>query len=283
MLVALLAPLLSAHAAGFHFVRAEAIGGVTDGVPEGGVGVSAFSDATCGWITFGDPANDGALVRAWRLESAWSGPELGVVPRLFRELVEPYAVPFAVPWVQAHLGGDAAAGKHLTADLSGHHLLNVPGFWGVDPRRAYLGPSLGLGLNGTWWRGWRDVADGVVMTGKVTGEAGLLAGVTVRDTWYAQARAVVHVDLFGLHQSNLGLAAVTGFFLDRAGLPVGLELRGELGRGDDTASTRRETRWAARAALFWKLAPPFQTKLEEAIERRRAEESAGDGGGATSG
>lgn len=275
MVVALLALLPSAEAAGFHFVRAEVIGGVSDEVPEGGVGASAISDGLAGWITFGDPRADGALVRAWRVESAWHGPVLGVVPRAFRGLVEPHVVPFAIPWVQGHLGGDAAAGELVAADVSGHYVLNVPGFWQVDARRAYVGPSLGLGLNGTWWDGWRGAEEGVVMTGKVTGEASLLAGVTVRDTWYAQGRAVASLDLFGIHQSNLGVAAVTGVFLDRIGLPIGLELRGELDQGDDNVAAAPGMRWAVRAALFWKLTPPYQTKIEEDLERRRRAEAVG--------
>lgn len=277
-MLAALALLPLAGAAGFHFLRADLIGGVSGhgaagALPEGGIGVSAVSDAVAGWITFGDPA-EGPLVRAWRLESSWHGPVIGVVPRAFRGLVPPPAVPFAVPWVQAHVGGDAAARKLVEADVSGHYLLNVPGFWNVDPRRVYVGPSAGLGLNGTWWERWRDEADGYVMTGKVTGEAGLLAGITVRDTWYAQARAVGALDLFGRHQGNVNLAGVTGVFLDRVGVPVGVEVRGDLDHGDDTASIALETRWAVRASVFWKLTPPYQTRIEEDLERRRREAAA---------
>ena len=270
----LLALTIEAEAAGFHFARAEVIGGMTEGVPEGGVGASVVSDVLNGWITFGDPAVDGHLVRAWRIDSSFHGPVLGVVPPTFRGLVRPHDVRFAVPWFQGHLGGEAAAGKLVEADVSGHYVLNVPGFWNVDPRHAYIGPSAGLGLNGTWWEGWRGAPDGVVMTGKATGEAGFLAGVTVRDTWYAQGRAVLSLDLFGAHQKNLGVAAETGVFLDRVGVPVGVEVRGELDRGNDTVTTLPATRWAVRLGLFWKLTPPFQTKIEEGIERRRREAAA---------
>ncbi|MDP2312553.1 MAG: hypothetical protein Q8P41_06575 [Pseudomonadota bacterium] len=274
--------IATASAAGFHFVRAEVIGGVTGQVPEGGVGASFISDALHGWATFGDPAVDRHLVRAWRVGSSFLGPVLGVVPPTFRGMVPRNDVPFALPWVQAHLGGEAAAGKLVEADVSGHYVLNVPGFWDVDPRRAYVGPSAGLGLNGTWWEGWRGDESGVVMTGKATGEAGFLAGVTLRDTWYAQGRAVVSLDLFGAHQSNLGVAATTGVFLDRVGIPVGVEVRGELDRGNDTVTTEPATRWAARLALFWKLTPPFQTKIEEDLERRRREAAAAAARGAGS-
>jgi hypothetical protein len=270
----LLALLATAHAAGFHLVRAELIGGVTAGVPEGGVGASLVSDLANGWVTFGDPAADGHLVRAWRLDSSFHGPVLGVVPPAFRGMVRPHDVRFALPWLHAHVGGDVASGKLVETDVSGHYLFNVPGLWEVDPRRAYVGPSAGLGLNGTWWEGWRDAPEGVVMTGKVTGEAGVLAGVTVRDTWYAQGRAVASVDLFGVHQANLGVAAKTGVFLDRVGVPVGVELRGELDRGNDTVTTLPTTRWAVRLGVLWKLTPPFQTRIEEDLERRRKETAA---------
>lgn len=275
----LLALLATAHAAGFHLARAELIGGVTAGVPEGGVGASLVSDAVNGWITFGDPSADRHVVRAWRLDSSFDGPVLGVVPPTFRGLVRPHDVPFALPWLHAHVGGDAASGKLVEADVSGHYLFSVPGLWRVDPRRAYLGPSAGLGLNGTWWEGWRGAPDGIVMTGKLTGEAGLLAGVTVRDTWYAQGRAVVSLDLFGEHQSNVGAAAETGVFLDRVGLPVGVEVRGELDRGNDTVTTLPATNWAVRLGVFWKLTPPFQTKIEEDLERRRRDAAAAAAGG----
>lgn len=270
MLPALLALVLPAKAAGFHFLRAEAIAGASDGVPEGGVGASAISDALAGWITFGSPATDGHIVRAWRVSSSDLGPVIGVVPPLFRGLVRPHALPFALPWLHAHVGGDAATGKLVEADVSAHTLLNVPGFWGGDPRRAYLGPSAGLGLNGTWWEDWRATsAPGVVMTGKITGEGGLLGGVTLRDTWYAQGRAVAGVDLFGEHAWNVGVGAVTGVFLDRVGVPAGLEVRGQVDIGDDTASGAVEPAWSVRGALFWKLTPPFQTRIEQELEKKR--------------
>ena len=264
--------LSSAEAAGFHYVRAEAIGGLGDGeIAEGGVGASLISDIARGWITFGDPARDGHVVRAWRVSSAADGPVLGLVPRDFRGLVRPYDVPFVLPWLHGHVGGDALARKHVEAEVAGHYVLNVPGFWEVDPRRAHLGPTAGLALNGTWWDEWRDEPGPAVMTGKVRGEAGLVGGVTARDTWYAQAHAVASLDLFGIHQVNVGVAGVTGLYLARLGVPLGVEVRGELDRGNDTVTTRPETHWSLRTLLFWKLAPPFQTRIEERIERRREE------------
>jgi hypothetical protein len=281
MLAALLA-ILPASAAGFHFLKAEAIGGVGGGADgaaqaEVGVGASIVSDVVAGWITFGDPAADGHLVRAWRIESSFYGPVLGIVPRSFRGLAPPPARDWLFPWTYGSLGGDTAARTLVAAKVAGHYLLDVPGVWAIDPRRAYVGPSAGLGLAGTWWDGWRDETSTVVMTGKITGEGGLAAGVTVRDTWYAQARAVASIDLFGIHQTRLDVAAVTGVFLDRVGLPLGVELRGELDRGNDTVTTLPETHWSARAALYYKLVPPYQTRIEEGIERRRAARTAPPG------
>jgi hypothetical protein len=258
----LLSLLANADAAGFHFLRAEVIGGAAEATPEAGVGISALSDILAGWITFGDPAVDGHVVRAWRVQSSYHGPILGVVPPTFRGLVPLYDVPFAIPWVQAHLGGDASTFKAFEADIAGHYLFNVPGLWELDPRRGYLGPSLGIGAEGTVW-------DGAPASGQAKAEAGFLAGITLRDTWYIQARTVGSVSLFGEHYTNLNTAAVTGVFLDRVGLPVGLEVRGELDHGGDTRSRAVETTWAVRAALFWKLVPPFQTRIEEQLERRR--------------
>jgi hypothetical protein len=267
-MLSLLVLLPTAHAAGYHFVRADALAGATNGAFEAGVGASLLSDALAGWITFGDPASDRQLVRAWRIESAWNGPVLGVVPRDFRGLVPQYEVPFAVPWVTAHVGGDAAAGTRMHGGLSGHYLLNVPGFFELDPRRAYVGPSAGVGVEGVWWLPDR-VPDAGPATGAATAQAGLLAGVTVRDTWYAQARAVGRVNLFGAHDTSLELVGVTGFFLDRVGAPFGVELRGEY----EPASGGASARWAARASLYWKLTPPYQTRIEEELEHRRREEA----------
>lgn len=263
----LLSLLANADAAGFHFLRAELIGGAAEAVPEAGVGVSALSDILAGWITFGDPATDGHVVRAWRVQSSFYGPVLGVVPPTFRGIVPPHDVPFAMPWVHASLGGDASTFRAFEADLAGHYLFNVPGLWELDPRRGYVGPSLGIGAEGTVWHD-------APATGQAKAEAGFLAGVTVRDTWYVQARSVGSIDLFGDHRKSLDSAMVTGVFLDRVGIPAGVELRGELAHGDDTRSGELETSWAVRASVLWKLVPPFQTRIEENLERRRREEDA---------
>lgn len=266
----LLALIATASAAGYHFLKAEALYGVRPDTPQAGVGLSLVSDALAGWVTFGDPA-DGPLLRTWRLEGQSRGPVIGHVPPAFDPFVATPRVAWLLPWTPLRLGGDAEAGKDFEVDLSAHTLLNVPGFAGVDPRRAYLGPSLGLGVNGTWWDDWRgEGAD--VATGKLTAEAGFGGGVTLRDTVYAQARALGHVDLFGVHQVNLGVAGTTGVYLDRVGLPLGVELRGELDAGNDNAALTPDTEWAVLTSVYWKLAPEYQTKIEEGVERRQAQQ-----------
>lgn len=271
MLLALIVSTVStADAAGYHFLKAEALYGVRPDAPEAGVGLSLVSDALAAWVTFGDPARDGHLVRTWRLEGQSRGPVIGHVPPAFDPLVAQPRIAWLLPWTPLRVGGDADAGKDLEVDLSAHSLLNVPGFFGVDPRRAYAGPSVGLGVNGTWWDGWRG-GDTAVATGKVTAEVGLGGGVTLRDTVYAQARALGHVDLFGVHQVNLGVTATTGVYLDRVGLPVGVELRGELDAGNDNAALTPGTDWAVLTSVYWKLAPEYQTRIEERVERRQAQ------------
>lgn len=270
MILALL--VADAAAAGFHYVKASAIGATdVEGGLQGGLGVSFVSDALSAWATAGDPRT-GPLVRAWRLEGQPLGPVLGYVPPAFRGVVTPARVPWALPWTSFRVGGDVPAHKDLELDVATHRLLNVPGALGVDPRHAYVGPSLGLGLNGTWWDGWRG-GEAPVMTGKVTAEGGFGAGFTLRDAWYAQGRVVAWLDLFGRHQASVGAVAATGVSLERLGVPVGLELRGQVERGDDTWTATPSTTWGASAWVSWKLAPPFQTRIEERVEQAQREQA----------
>ncbi|MFZ5481484.1 MAG: hypothetical protein ACOZNI_32280 [Myxococcota bacterium] len=270
----LLSAMVSAAvAAGFHFLKAEGIYGVGEGgVPEAGAGVSLMSDSFGAWATFGSPGADGGVLRAWRLEGQPLGPVIGYVPPAFRGMVAQAANPRAIPWMPVRIGGDAAARKDLEIDVGTHWLVNAPGFWEIDPRHAYLGPSVGIGANATWWDGWRG-GDAPVMTGKLKAEAGFGGGLTLRDTWYAQGRARAWVDLFGGHQGGVSGAAATGVYLHRVGLPLGLELRGEIERGDDNVLAAPDTSWSLRAAVFWRLAPEYQTRIEEDIERAMREQS----------
>lgn len=274
MLLALLATV--AHAAGYHYVKASASGGVAPAdasavIPEGALGLSLVSDALAGRVTFGDPAH-GPLVRAWRVEGEALGPVIGYVPPAFRGVVAPDRVPWALPWTSFRVGGDVDTRRDLELDAAAHTVLNLPGALGVDPRHTYVGPSVGIGINATWWDGWRG-GTAPVATGMVTAEAGLTGGVTLRDTWYAQGRAVAHMDLFGRHQVNLGVAAASGISLHRLGVPVGLEVRAELDRGDDNWTLAPRTHWRAWTTVSWMLAPEFQTRIEERIERAQVEQA----------
>lgn len=265
----------SALASGYHFLKVEALAGLDDqGRPSGGIGVGTWSDLLHAWATFGDPAADGWSVRQAWVESRPYGPVIGVVPPAFLDIVDPYQTPWLVPWATVHAGTDIDHGRYAEVYANQLFVLNAPAWAGVDPQIAYVGPAAGLGLQADWWRDWRDVPDLHVMTGKATGIGGVLGGITVRDTWYAQARALASIDLFGVHQYDLVLAGTTGLFLDRVVAPVGLELSGELGRGNENVHVRTQTRWAAKVALFWKLVPPYRTRLEEEIARKAAARTA---------
>lgn len=260
-----------AEAAGYHFLRVE---GITSTAPgqgvQGGVGASLFSDAARGWITFGAPGEAGPLVREGWLESRALGPVMGVVPPAFAPIVDPYRTPWLLPWTRLRLGGEAVTQRAFAADLSHHRIVNLLGFGATDPRVAWVGPSLGLGAHAAWWTGWRGAPEGVVATGMLTGEAGVGAGVTVRDSFWAQGHAVEHVDLFGEHAHNLRLAGAVGVGLARVGAPVGLEVTGRWDLGTDNAQGELASAWTARASLFWQLAPPYRTRIEERVEARVA-------------
>ena len=258
----------SASAAGFHFFKVEAVAATNDvGAVAGGRGFSTFSELVHLWAVAGDPALEGPFVREAWLESRSVGPVIGVVPPTFVDLVRPYGNALLVPWGSFVVGGEAATRTSFTTSWAQHLILNIPGYFQADPRRVYAGPTVGIGLNGTWWRDWKDVPDNPAMTGKLTGQAGLALGGTVRDTWYAQARATGRLDLFGDHQRELVVMGITGVSLDRVGVPFGVEITGELDQGDDNVHAAPATTWKAHGAFYWKLTPPYQTRLEEAVER----------------
>jgi hypothetical protein len=256
-----------AVAAGYHFLKVEAVSGTaaeTSGA-EGGLGVSTFSDLTHGWIAFGAPG-DGPVVREGWVESAAWGPVIGVVPHDFRELVDPYRNGLVLPWTRVQLGGEAATHRTFSADAAWFAIVNPLAATGADPRHAYAGPALGFGLNATWWRDWKDEADSHVATGKVTARGGLVAGVTANDTWYGQVLGIGRFDLFGVHQRAVDVGATTGIYLGRAGVPFGVDVSGFLTVGDDNVHGRVEQDWSAHAALFWKLAPSPPSPMEQFFE-----------------
>lgn len=262
----------AALASGYHFLKVEGLAGYDDaGRVSGGVGLGTWSDLLGAWLSFGDPGADGwALRQAWVDVGPW-GPTIGVVPPAFADIVDPPRLPWLLPWTRARVGSDMDHHRYAQALVQQAWVLNPLAWAGSDPQVAYLGPTAGLGLQADWWRDWREVTDLHVMTGKLSARGGLAGGLTLRDTWYVQASALAGVDLFGIHQVELGLAGVTGFFFDRLGLPLGLELEGRWLAGDDNAAVTWGSSWETRAGLYWKLVPPHRTRLEEEVSRRAAE------------
>lgn len=260
-----------AWAAGYHFFRAEAVTSVHEGSdPAAGVGLSAFSDATRAWIAFGSP-KEGPVVREGWIESAAIGPVIGVVPSAFSDIVDPYRNALVMPWTRIRVGGEAATRRTFSVDATEFGVLNLAAFGGHDPRRAYAGPTVGLGVNATWWRDWRDSAGDNAMTGKITGQGGLVAGVTARDSWYGQTAILGRFDLFGVHQKAASAEIATGVCLLRAGVPLGVELAGQAEVGDDNVQGRIGTDWSATGTLYWRVAPRPRTRIDELVDARLRE------------
>ena len=264
LLAGLCAALLAAptRAAGFHLLKADVLGGwSSQGRPELGLGASLYSEELASWLLFGDPdLPDGHLVKAWAMESRVRGPVMGGLPPSMRALgfVEPARMErpsLLVPFRAWRVGADHRVGRWLDASWSGQVLANLPGLWGEEPRTRLLGPTLGLGLDLCWWEGWRGASEGLINTGKITGQGGLVAGLSHRDALWAQLRLLASVDAFGLHQHALRASGIAGFSLAPLGPPFGMELIGDWERGDDTADLRVHSAWSLRLALSWRLLP----------------------------
>jgi hypothetical protein len=272
----------SAQAAGYRLFEAGGLYGtgspsivepsVYTGLDEGdhpleaGFETSVFSDALVYWMTFGDPSLDGHRVKEAWLESHHYGPQLGKAP-----LTTEDATHNLPPWLQGigwfRLGADHTARKSFEIDASRHFMLTIPGFWDVPSERIHFGPTVGLGWNLTWWENWKDRTDKIVNTGKITAEIGWVLGAFGWDTVFVQGRATYHYDLFGIHQTQLKVAAITGLYLDRLDIPLGLEIEGELDHGNDTVTTELLEWWAARVALVYHVLPkPRDPSVEEMLE-----------------
>ena len=252
----------TARAAGFHLAKADLLGGVSeDGQPEAGLGLSLYSEELSGWVTFGRPAvDDGHRVREWWLESRPRGPVMGTLPLPMEALgfEEPERVGRArvfLPVRSWRLGADHTAGRWLAWRWSGHGLLNLAGTWGADPRALLFGPSLGGGVDLTWWQGWRGNEEKLINTGKLTLEGGWIGGFVLRDSFYSQVRLVGRWDAFGIHQRELGVLGLAGVSLLPVGLPLGLEVSGHLEHGNDTVDLGTATTWTLRLALCYRLMP----------------------------
>ncbi|MFH1467787.1 MAG: hypothetical protein ABIO70_25600 [Pseudomonadota bacterium] len=274
----------TARAAGFHLAKADLLGGISEsGQIEAGLGLSLYSEELAGWVTFGDPAFDGGhRVKEWWFESRVRGPVMGTLPLSMETLgfEEPERVGRAslfMPVRAWRLGADHTTGRWLDWRWSGHGLLNTAAAWSADPRSLLFGPSLGLGVNLTWWQGWRGNDEKLINTGKLTLEGGWIAGFVLHDLFYTQVRLVARYDAFGVHQAELGVLGLTGLSLEQKGLPLGLELSGHLSHGDDTVSLRTATSWTVRIGLCYRLMPrPPDHRGGDLLEtvRRALEEAA---------
>ncbi len=243
-LAALLLGPGSARAAGYYLFEADARGGVTEsGAAEGGIGVSLYSEELDSWVTMGDTSTDGGRrVKEWWLASHRNGPVMGVLPPTmaaagFEEPERSGEEQLWIPFRSWRFGSDYSAGRWLCWDASSHLLLNLGSALRVSHRSLLFGPSVGVGAELTWWEGWRGNRDQLINTGKITAEAGWIAGVALGDFAYGQARLLAHVDAFGDHQHDLAFTGLVGLTGAERGLPLGLELSWELHRGNDTVDT----------------------------------------------
>lgn len=258
-----------AAAAGFHLFRLEAQGGFTDQADwSAGVGARFFSDALHARVALGDPATGPLLREAW-LESRALGPVIGVVRPELADLVRERRVPWLLPWTAAALGGEAATRRRLVVDVSHHRVLNLAAFADVDSHAAWVGPSVGLGAESTWWVDYAGSGRDPLRA-SLTAEAGFGGGLTLRDTWYLQAAAVTQVGLFGEHAWEARARGATGLSFERLGAPVGLELGGEVHHGDHNVTAEVRTTTSGRVSVWWQLAPPYQTRIEERVEQATA-------------
>lgn len=268
LLLLLIGLSTEAEAAGYHLLKLEGIYGTSEqDAVEAGFGAFVVSDQLGFWMTFGSPEAGGpgrdSSVKEWWLEGSWYGYQLGA-PDLERLDLDPedIVVPRVLfPYGWGRFGSDRTRNELLSVDLSQHLVFSIPGLWGQDARFLHVGPTAGAGLNTTWWDRWRR-GDEVVNTGKLTAEAGLVAGANWRDAVYAQGRATAHVDVFGQHQANLNLAGVVGTFLGELGRPFGLELKGELDRGTDNFAAELGQAWSLQAVLYVKADVPDVPETE---------------------
>jgi hypothetical protein len=279
-----LSALLSANAAGYRLFEAGGLYGTGspsivepsvytslgegDQPVEAGFETSIFSDALVYWMTFGDRSTDGHRVKEAWLESHHYGPQLGRSPLQSLTEEESRKLP---PWLEGigwfRIGADHTVRKSFEVDASRHFMLTVPGFWDVPSERFHFGPTAGLGWNVTWWENWKDRTDKTVSTGKITAEVGWVLGAYGWETVFVQARTTFHYDLFGIHQKQLKLAAITGLYLDRINLPLGIHFSGELDRGNDTVTTELLEWWSARVALVYHVVPRVRDpSVEEMLE-----------------
>ena len=282
----------TASAAGYHVLKADVHSAQNSaGTEETGFGLSLYSDEFATRFSYGAPAGEARRLQDAWFAGSWWGPAMGVVPDDFADLEQRYdelaskRFKGLMPYRFWRLGSNAEERRAFSWDWSTHSVYNLPGILGADHRRLLFGPTAGIGLNLTWWDRWRDNPDKIINTGKITGEAGWVAGFASK-TAYAQARLTAGVDLFGQNQWNANLATIAGVVLSR--IPFGLEFQGEWTRGNDTVDLTDKTVWRALVALQFRVLPDqladaeeeqklrelmeMLPELEAAMERKQTEE-----------
>ena len=254
-----------AKASGYYLLEADLRAGVTEGPEaEGGLGLSLYSDELAAWVTIGDAsATGGRRIKEWWLDSRTLGPVMGSLPAAmeaagFDEPVRVGKENLWIPFRSWSFGADYTTGRWLEWDASHHVLINLATLTRVSHRSLLFGPTVGVGANLSWWEGWRGNDTRLINTGKITAEAGWIAGVCLGDISYAQARLLTWVDAFGLHQRQLRFAGVIGFSTIERGFPLGLELQWELERGDDTVDLQPHAATTIMLAATWRLMPSSQ-------------------------
>ncbi len=247
---------------GFYLMEASLLGAVNEqqGM-EGGVGLSLYSDELGAGLTMGAADLDGGhRVKEWWFDSRPLGPVMGTLPPSMRaagfdEPLRQGRANVVIPFRSWRFGADHTTGHWLEWDASAHVLLNLGGFLSVSHSVLQFGPTAGVGANLSWWQGWRGNEDGLINTGKITAEAGWIAGYCANNLFYVQARLLAHVDAFGIHQHKLALDAVMGISLVERGLPLGLELRASFDHGNDTVDLAPATAYTLGGAISYRLLP----------------------------
>ncbi len=247
-----------ARAAGYRLVRTGVLAG--PGEAEGdrvGFELSPVSDG----LVLGAEIDAGGSVRRWGLDSARFGPVLGLPPSEVDD--GGGGRDWWTAWARGRVGGDADLGRRLDLEWARLGLLSIPGFWGADPRLFHFGPAVGPGLGVTWW---------------APGEVGWLLGADWRDRAWVQGHVLGRMDLFGEHRAGVAARGVAGLFFGRR-LPLGLELRGEVDRGEDRFTGEATRNWSARAVLFYQATFPEPGADDlDAFERFLAEMEAAEAG-----
>ena len=261
-----------ADASGYYLLEADLRAGAVEGpLAEGGLGVALYADELTAVGTIGDAAETGGRrAKEWWIESRSLGPLMGTLPPAmqaagFDEEVRAGRKNLWIPFRSWAFGSDYTTGRWLEWDASHHLLANLASLTRVSHRSLLFGPTIGVGLNLSWWEGWRGNDERLINTGKITAEAGWIAGVCLADTVYTQARLLTWIDAFGIHQRQLRFAGVAGFTGAELGVPLGLELHWELERGDDSVDTLPRAHHTVMVAATWRLMPKASTVDSQAV------------------